>query len=148
MEHIFGQIICKECAQLNTKLFKVKIKLGKVIITFVDTVPKGLLNCFMPLSFVVFVSDDFTSNVTRRLSSGITFTFSKFLKNSCVSLTYEGMSLTMTYFLQICSMTVHRAYSWVISVTLCMYFRPQIKFMGSQIIFYGQRLFHLLIFDI
>ena len=49
----------------------------------------------MPSLFGMFVSSGFTFNVTRRLSWGTYFTFSKFLRESCVTLTYEGISLTI-----------------------------------------------------
>ena len=43
------------------KLFNVKIKLRKIVITFVETVLLGFLS---------LVYKDFTSNVTSKLSSG------------------------------------------------------------------------------
>ena len=43
----------------------------------------------MPMLFGMFVYIDFTSNVTRGLSSGLSFTFFNFLRKSCVSLTFE-----------------------------------------------------------
>ena len=76
-------IICKQCEQLNIRLFEAKIKLKKVIITFVDSVislhfSQDSSTIFMPSLFGIFVYSDFMSNVTRRLSSGISFTFSNF----------------------------------------------------------------------
>ena len=61
-------IVCKQCVQLNTKLFKLKIKLRKVIITFVDTVYSlyfslDFLTAFMPSLFGMFV-EPLTSTVT------------------------------------------------------------------------------------
>ena len=47
--------------ELNIKLFNVKIKLRKIVITFVETVLLGFLS---------LVYKDFTSNITSKLSSG------------------------------------------------------------------------------
>ena len=69
--------------------------------TFVDTVFGGFFVFLIGLrnSFNAFVIWNvciyFMSTVTRRLSLGITFAFSNFLRKSCVSLAYDGISLTM-----------------------------------------------------
>ena len=54
-------IFCMYLTELNMKLLNVKIKLRKIVITFVETVLLGFLS---------LVYKDFTSNVTSKLSSG------------------------------------------------------------------------------
>ena len=85
-------IVCKYCVQFNAKLFRVKIKLRKDIITSVNTVFSWYfswdsLTAFIPLLFGMFIYSDLTSSVTRRLSWGMSFTFSNLLRKSCVPLT-------------------------------------------------------------
>ena len=93
----FMNVINSAFVPSHTKLlFKVKIKLRKDI-TFVETfffflILRGLLNCFYAfvtrLLFHAFVTSwlrDFTSNVARRPSLVISFTFSSFLRKSCMS---------------------------------------------------------------
>ena len=53
-------IVCTQCVQSNAKLFKIKIKVRKVITTFVDTVfslhfSYDSLTDFVPSSFEMFV---------------------------------------------------------------------------------------------
>ena len=86
--------------ELKTKLFEVSIKFKNIMITFVATVLLGWLSSapltdFVPSLFGMFVYGDFTSRVTRKQSFGIFFTLSNLCKKSVVSLTYEGMFLTI-----------------------------------------------------
>ena len=88
----------------------------------------------MPSLFGMFAYNDLTSNVTRRLSWGMSFTFSNFLRKSCASLTYEGyflnyrLKVAIDIFWNTCCMTVHWAYYWATRVTFFMYLRSKIKF--------------------
>ena len=84
--------------QLKAKLFKVKTELRKLVITycfsFVFLI--GLFNCFTSSLFGLFVYCVFASNIARRVSpSLISSVFSNVLRKSCVSLTNEGVSLTI-----------------------------------------------------
>ena len=126
-------IICKYCEQLNIWLFKVKIKLKKVIITFADPITYlhfsfDSLTTFMPSLFEMFVYSEFMSNVTRRLYSVYFLLYRTFLRKSWVFgvwgyfLSY-GLKVVIDITWNICSLAVHWAYYWATSVNFLMYFR-------------------------
>ena len=85
---------------MNTKLFKVRFNDRKVVITFAAVVFLGKLsshvfNAFIPSEFGIFVYKDFTSSDTRYELSGTVSTAFSLLMKSLVSLTYDGICLTI-----------------------------------------------------
>ena len=85
---------------MNTKLFKVRFNDRKVVITFVAVVVLGKLSsdiftAFIPSEFGIFVYKDFTSSDTRYELSGTVSTAFSLLMKSLVSLTYDGICLTI-----------------------------------------------------
>ena len=91
---------CMQCLQLNIKLLKVRINDRKVIITVVAIVFRGKLSNFVftaliPSEFAIFIYKDFTSSDARyALSRTISVAFGLLMK-SLVSITYDGICLTI-----------------------------------------------------
>ena len=90
---------CMQCLQL-IKLLKVRINDRKVIITVVAIVFLGKLSNFVftaliPSEFAIFIYKDFTSSDARyALSRTISVAFGLLMK-SLVSITYDGICLTI-----------------------------------------------------
>ena len=92
--------ICMQFLQVNTKLFKVTINDRKVVITvvtifFLGKLSSDVFTAFIPSEFGIFVDKDFTSSDTRYELSGTVSTVFSLLMKSLVSLTHDGICLTI-----------------------------------------------------
>ena len=98
---IVHPIICKNPIELKkAKLIRVSIKFQTFINTFAATVlvvwlSYASLTAFIPSLFSMFLYSDFALGVTSKLRFGMLFTLSNFWRKSVVSLTYEGIILTI-----------------------------------------------------
>ena len=110
-----------------------------------------LLSWIRSLTATRWVSSRDTSNVTRRLSSEISFTFYNFLGKTCVSLTYDGISLTIGWWRWLTYSEKLAVWQFTELTTgrlgLRFYIFLVVDKMFLSHFFSGrQRLFHLLVF--
>ena len=80
-------ITCRSWEKLNIKLFKVRIRLRNMIITFVDTDLDGCLSeasltALIPSLLRILVYKDLTPSVTSKLSFGICLILFNFVRKS------------------------------------------------------------------
>ena len=85
---------------MKIKLFSVSINAKNVVITFVEAVRleyffKDILTGLIPSAFGILVYNDFPSRETRYELSGTKLIWLIFLRKSVVSLTHDGISLTI-----------------------------------------------------